>query len=558
MEERFMFVKFKYRSQSVFVLVVLLVFVSACVQKTEKDLRFEITFPESVHPDSITGRVYVILAETKNREPRLQIHAYGVPFFGKDIDCLSPGASAVIDQRDFGYPLESLSHLPHGDYYVQGFVNVYTKFERSDGHVLWMHNDQWEGQRWNRSPGNLYSEVKKITIPPSRHNSIRLNCDQKIPPVQVPPDTKWVKRLKFQSKMLTEFWGKPVYLGATVLLPKGYDEHPDVHYPVNYIQGHFSLRPPHGFQAEEPHSDNRWAGWGHEFYKFWVSDDSPRMLLVTFQHPCPYYDDSYGVNSPNTGPYGDAIIQELIPMVEQNFRIIQKPYARILSGGSTGGWISLALQIFYPEFFGGTWSLCPDPVDFRYFQCINIYKDENAYTKRRGWIQVPTPSDRSLDGIVRLTSRQRNHMELAMGTRCRSGEQIDIFQAVFGPIGEDGYVKPLFDKRSGDIDPKVAQYWREHYDLRHYLERNWERMGQDLEGKIHIYVGDMDTYYLNNAVKLLERFLERTTDPYYNGVVEYGDGRPHCWGPDRKELLKSFQEHILNNAPDSGDVPWLY
>jgi hypothetical protein len=282
------------------------------------------------------------------------------------------------------------------------------------------------------------------------------------------------------------------------------------------------------------------------------------MLLVTFQHPCPYYDDSYGVNSPNTGPYGDAILEELIPMVEQKFRIIQKPYARILSGGSTGGWISLALQIFHPEFFGGVWSLCPDPVDFRYFQCINIYKDENAFYKKSGWIRVPTPSDRSTDGIVRLTSQQRNHMELAMGTRCRSGEQIDIFQAVFGPIGDNGYVRPLFDKKSGDIDPEVADYWREHYDLRHYLESNWDRIGGSLKGKIHIYVGDMDTYYLNNAVQLMERFLESTEDPYYNGVVKYGDGRPHCWGPDRERLLELFKEHILKNAPDNEDFSWIY
>jgi hypothetical protein len=451
-----------------------------------------------------------------------------------------------------------LSELPSGEYYAQGFINRYTRFERSDGHVLWLHNDQWEGQRWVRSPGNLYSKVKKIKIPPLKNTPIRLSCDQKIPPVQIPPDTKWVKRIKFQSQMLSEFWGQPIYLGATVLLPKGYEEHPETHYPVNYIQGHFSLRAPNGFDPEKPDSNSRWAAYGHNFYKFWISDECPRMILVTFQHPCPYYDDSYGVNSPNTGPYGDALIKELIPKVEKEFRIIQKPYARVLSGGSTGGWISLALQIFHPEFFGGTWSLCPDPVDFRYFQCINIYRDENAYDKKMGWIKVPTPSDRSPDGIVRLTSRQRNHMELAVGTKCRSGDQIDIFEAVFGPIRDDGYVKPLFDKMTGKIDPEVAEYWREHYDLRHYLEKNWDRIGQDLEGKIHVYVGDMDTYYLNNAVVLLERFLESTTDPHYRGVVEYGDGKPHCWGPDRTELLILYKEHILRNAPEGESFSWIY
>jgi len=539
-------------------LFLLLEVVSGCVAKREKGLQFGISFPGSIHADSITGRVYVMISESENIEPRFQIGPNGVPFFGKDVHNLQPDSSVIIDRKDYGYPLESLGEIPPGEYYVQGFVNIYTRFERSDGHVLWLHNDQWEGQRWYRSPGNLYSEVKKTKISPSEPGLVRLCCDRKIPPVEIPPDTDWVKRIRFQSKMLTEFWGQPIYLGATVLLPKGYEEHPDTYYPVNYIQGHFSLGPPNGFQAAEPDSENRWAQWGYDFYKFWISDECPRMLLVIFQHPCPYYDDSYGVNSPNTGPYGDAILEELIPMVEREFRIIQKPYARLLSGGSTGGWISLALQIFHPEFFGGTWSLCPDPVDFRYFQCINIYKDENAYYKKSGWIKVPTSSDRSPDGIVRLTSQQRNHMELAMGTKCRSGEQIDIFQAVFGPLGDDGYVRPLFDKKTGGINKDTAEYWREHYDLRYYLEKNWEHIGHALEGKIHIYVGDMDTYYLNNAVVLLEKFLESTKDPYYNGVVRYGDRMPHCWGPDRKELLKLYKDHIIKNAPGGEDFSWDY
>jgi hypothetical protein len=550
--------KFKHLRCRTPLFFLFLIIISGCVIKGEEELSFEISFPESVHSESITGRVYVMVTENKIREPRFQIGASGVPFFGKDIKNLTPGTPVAIDKDDFGYPLKSLSELPPGEYYVQGFINIYTRFERSDGHILWLHNDQWEGQRWHKSPGNLYSGVKEISIPPSRNISIKLECQNQIPTVEIPPDTKWVKRIKFQSKMLSEFWGKPIYLGATILLPKGYDEHPDVHYPVNYIQGHFSLRAPNGFEPQKPDSNDRWAGWGHEFYEFWISDQCPRMLLVTFQHPCPYYDDSYGVNSPNTGPYGEAILKELIPMVEHKFRVIQKPYARVLSGGSTGGWISLALQIFHPEFFGGTWSLCPDPVDFRYFQCINIYRDDNAYYKKSGWIRVPTPSDRSPDGIVRLTSEQRNQLELVMGTKCRSGEQIDIFQAVFGPIGDDGYVKPLFDKVTGEIDEEVAKYWREHYDLRYYLEKNWDHIGQNLKGKIHIYVGDMDTYYLNNAVVLLEKFLESTQNPYYDGVIEYGDREPHCWGPDRIELLNLFKEHILKNAPEGEDFSWLY
>jgi hypothetical protein len=488
--------------------------------------------------------VYLIITNSDRREPRFQVSPYGVPFFGIDVEQMQPGEAAVFDGSVEGYPVERLSDLPAGDYFVQGFVNVYTEFKRADGHTLWMHKDQWEGQRWNRSPGNLYSEAVPVHIDPGERQTLRLECAGVVPPVTVPPDTPMVKRIKFQSAILSEFWGQPMYLGAVVLLPQGYDESPGRAYPVNYIQGHFSQRVPYGFVEPDPEAVSRGTSRGAAFTEFWLSDKCPRMLAVTFQHPCPYYDDSYAVNSPNVGPFGDAIMQELIPHIEESFRIIREPYARVLSGGSTGGWIALALQIFYPEFFGGTFSLCPDPVDFRYFQCIDIYQDKNAYFKDFGWRRIPTASDRNTFGITLLTSEQRNRYENVLGTRGRSGEQIDIFEAAYGPIGDDGYTRPLFDPRTGEIDPEVAEYWKENFDLRYILERDWARLGPLLEGKLHIYTGDMDTHYLNNAVVLMERFLEKTEDPYYGGVIEYGDGRPHCWGPRGRDLILLMAEHI--------------
>lgn len=528
-------------------------------RETASGLRFEISFSESVHAAPVTGRVYVMISDRKGSQPRLYVGTHGIPFFGKDVESLEPGQTVVIDETVFGYPLASIADVPAGDYSVQGFVNIYTEFKRADGHTIWLHNDQWEGQKWNISPGNLFSDVLKVHLDPNANQTIKLSCTNIIPPVKIPPDSAWVKRIKFQSKILSEFWGRPMFLGATILLPKDYDKHPDVHYPANYIQGHFGLGPPFGFTPPKAGKKKSRSGYGENFSQFWVSEDCPRMICVTFQHPCPYYDDSYAVNSENVGPYGDAIMQELIPYVEEHFRIIRKPYARVLSGGSTGGWESLALQIFHPDFFGGTWSLCPDPVDFRYFQCVNIYQDENAFYKKFGWIKVPTPSDRQIDGIMRLTSRQRNHMELVMGTKNRSGEQVDIFEAVFGPVGPDGYVKPLFDKKTGVIDPEVAQYWKENYDLRHILQRNWATLGPKLVGKLHIYTGDMDTFYLDSAVRLLEKFLEKTKDPYYDGVIEYGDRKPHCWGPSLPDMTKMMAEHITKNAPEGENTSaWKY
>ncbi len=522
--------------------------------QNEDNLKFEISFPADAHGESITGRVYAIISSNDEEELRFQTGFTGVPIWGQNVEGLKPDAAGIIDGDSYGYPLESTKDIPAGEYFVQGFINIYSEFKRSDGHTIWVHDDQWEGQQWNRSPGNLYSDVIKVAIDPSRPQTIRLSCKNVIPPVEIPPDTQYLKRIKFESKILTEFWGRPIYLGATILLPEGYDDHPDVHYPVNYVQGHFSLRGPHGFRTEEPEEDdNERVKRGYDFYKYWISDECPRMVAVTFQHPCPYFDDSYAVNSTNCGPYGDALMQELVPKVEEEFRIIRKPYARTLSGGSTGGWEALALQIFNPDFFGGTFSLCSDPVDFRYYQIVNIYKDENAYFTDHEWKRVERPYARNPDGAVRYMMKDRQYYELAIGDKNRSGGQMAIWEAVYTPVGEDGYPQPLWDWLTGEIDHEVAEQWKK-YDLRLYLEENWSRLGPKLKGKLHIYTGDMDTYYLNDAVVLMEAFLECTENPPYGGVVKYGDREPHCWGPRGEELINLMVEHIVKNAPEGEDT----
>ncbi|MBS3819799.1 hypothetical protein KGY73_09905 [bacterium] len=525
----------------------------------QPNFSFEISFSPEVHSQPITGRVYIILSQNKKKEPRFQVSPTGVPFFGKNIHSLEPGKGAVVDESVFGYPVESIRKLPKGTYYLQGFINLYTRFDRSDGHTVWLPKDHWEGQKWNRSPGNLYSSVRKVHIDPSKNKKIQLVCDQKIPPVEIPEDPKWVKRIKFQSEILTEFWGQPMYLGATVLLPKGYEKHPEVRYPVNYIQGHFSLRNPYGFTLEKPEKKDRRAQRRYKFSQYWLSEDCPRMIAVTLQHPCPYYDDSYAVNSENVGPYRDAIMKELIPKIEEQFRIIQKPYARILSGGSTGGWISFALQVFHPDFFGGTFSLCPDPLDFRAFQIVNIYKDSNAYYKKHDWFQVERPCCRLPDGSIRFSMEDENHYEMVIGDKSRSGGQWDIWEAAFGPVGKNGYPQRLWDKKTGKINPKVAQYMKEHYDLRYYLEKNWTQLGPKLKGKLHVYTGTMDSYYLNNGVHFMEEFLEKTKNPYYEGTIEYGKRKPHCWGPRGQELIQLIAQQVTQNAPPPEETKsWKY
>ena len=512
-------------------------------------LRFQISFPASVSATPLTGRMFLAISKKDTVEPRTRVGRYGVQLFGVDFEQLRPGSPVTIDGTTLGYPARSLSELAPGDYSVQAVLNRYTEFKRADGHTVWMHMDQWEGQDWRWSPGNVVSEVKPLTVRTGQKETISLTLTRTLPPIEVPKDTRWVKRIKIQSAILTKFWGQPIYLGATVLLPKGYDEHPSVYYPTLYDQGHFSIAPPFWFRENG------------EFYREWTSDDLPRFIAVTLQHPSPYFDDSYAVNSPNNGPFGDAIHNELIPEIEKQFRCIPKPYARVLTGGSTGGWESFALQVFYPDFYGGTWSFSPDPLDFRNVEGINIYKDRNAFYKSHEWYTVPTMNTRSPEtGEVMLTSQQRNTMELVKGTNGRSGEQLDIWSATFGPLGADGYFKPLFNKMTGEIDSTVAAYWKEHFDLRNYLQTHWKEIGPKLVGKLHVFCGRMDDFSLNFGVYAMEEFLESTREPYYAGSFTYGPRGGHGWRPfSSAQLLRIMADHISQNAPPGSDVKnWKY
>ena len=530
------------------------------------DARFEVSYPASLGHGPITGRLFVMISKNNRVEPRLQAGSYNgsVPFYGLDIQALKPGDHAVIDTSVLGYPVESLKELPAGEYYVQALLNVYTQVHRKDGQVIWVHLDQWEGQRWNQSPGNLVSEVERVRLDPAAGFNVQLSLTKKLPPVEIPPDTEWVKRVKFQSPLLSEFWGHPIYLGATLLLPKGYAQSAKEKYPAIYIQGHFGLGTPFGFTTQPPVTPEREEQrrarlsrsareTGYEFAQAWMSDNFPRMVGVTFQHPTPYYDDSYAVNSANNGPYGDALTKELIPYLEEKFRIISEPPARVLTGGSTGGWEALALQVFHPKLFNGTWVLYPDPVDFRRYQMSNVYADDNAFEVPNGdWGKLIRPLSRNPDGQVTLTMREMSRLEAVLGSHVRSGQQIAAWDAAYGPVGQDGYPRPIWDRLTGKIDQEVALYMRDHgYDLRYNLEKNWPRIGRDLVGKIHVYCGDMDNYYLNLAVYLLEDCLTSTDNPKSEAVFEYGRPmKPHGWQPfTNAELVRLMAARINKTAP---------
>jgi hypothetical protein len=507
--------------------------------------RIEVVFSKDARSEPVTGMVYVAISRDNARSPIEQASPTGVPLFSRYVEGLAAGSAATITSEDRGHPLQSLRDLPAGEYWMQPFVNVYTRFPRADGHTVWLHNDQWEGQNWKRSPGNLLGDAVKVAFDPKSATPIRLAATKAIPPIQPPADTAMVKRIRFQSAILSKWWGQPIYLGATVLLPKDYDRHPEVRYPVNYIQDHFSLAAPGGF------------GRGGDFDRLWMAADSPRFVYVTLQHPSPYYDDSYGVNSENNGPYGDAIIKELIPAVEEKFRVIREPWARMVSGGSTGGWIAAAHQIFYPDFYGGSFALCPDSVDFEYHQIVNIYRDENAYYVDKGWTKVERPSERRPDGNIDGMMKDENWFELVVGDKSRSGGQWDIWEATYSPVGPDGYPKRLWNKTSGVIDKSVAEQWKK-YDLLQILRNNWPTLGPKIADKLHVYVGDMDTYYLNDAVERLNEYLSEVNNPKFTGEIVFQRRAPHCWGPRGGELLQKLAAQVEKGAPPGTAKAWRY
>ena len=502
-----------------------------------------------------TGRLFVIFSRSPTGEPRTTAGSYGgtAPFFGADVSNWKAGDAAVIGPDTLGYPFASLRDLPAGEYRAQAVLNVYTNVTRADGKSLWVHWDQWEGQRWNVSPGNLVSEPVMVRWDPKARATLKLTLNRALPPVTVPTDTKWVKRIRIKSPSLTKWWGHDTYLGATVQLPKGFDEEPTRRYPAVYIQGHFGLGAPFGFSdqpgSETPEQrDARLKRSAREpgflFGQSWQQDDMPRYVAITWQHPTPWYDDSYAVNSANSGPYQDALLNELVPELEKQFRLLPEPNARFLTGGSTGGWECLALQIQRSDFFGGAWCLYPDPVDFRRNQLVDNYADTNAFVPNGSVAPIPERyMMQSEEGQPLVTNRQMSQLEAVLGTRARSGQQFDAFDASYGPSDADGYPRRLWDRRTGTIDQEVAEYWRDHFDLTLYLKKNWTTIGPTLAGKVHTYVGDMDNHYLQLAVYLMEEEAAKLDGPKANFTFEYGrPKKPHGWQPmTNAELIKMME-----------------
>ncbi len=480
-------------------------------------LRFEVTMAPGLLDAPQTGRLLLVLSSRPEPEPRFAIGRTGLggPFvFGRDAQEFSVGRTVVVDEAAIGVPLERLAQLPPGEYFAQAVFMWNPDIRRPD------------------APGNLYSAVQRVRLDPARGGTFRLELTRKIPE-ESPEETEHVRFVKIPSRLLSAFHGRPMYVRAGVILPRDYAREPERRYPLRIHIGGYGTRYTNVL---------RMMAEGSEFRRAWLADDAPRMILLHLDGAGPY-GDPYAVNSANNGPYGDALVRELIPYVERMFRAIGTPEARVLDGGSTGGWSALALQIFYPDVFNGAWAYCPDSVDFRAFQLINIYEDENAYVNRYGFER---PSARDPQGDVRFTMRHECQVENVMGlgdSYTMSGGQWGAWNAVYGPRGADGRPVPLWDPKTGRINREVAEHWKA-YDLRLVLERNWPTLGPKLRGKLRIWIGEADDYFLNNAVYRLEDFLKRA-DPPADARIVYGPRQGHCWrGVSERELMREMAEAI--------------
>lgn len=550
---------------------------------------YTVSFSAAQSAAPLDGRLLLLFSKNPAVEPRFEINdtPQSQIVFGKTVDGWQPGSAMTVGDTATGYPVDKISDLPAGDYTVQAVLNRYQTFHRADGKTVKLPPDMGEGQHWAEKPGNLHS--KPVHVHVGEQRSLALSLTETIPPIKPTPDTKYVRRIRINSALLSRFWGVPMYLSAMVMVPEGFDTHPDARYPVIIFHDHFTNEfndfretPPDPNLKPDYSERFHLAGYNRiqqeEAYKNfqdWTAPDKPRFLIVKLQHANPFYDDSYAVDSANLGPYGEAIETELIPAIEKQFRAIGAGWARFLYGGSTGGWESLAAQIFYPTHYNGAFAACPDPVDFHAYMTTDLYGRENMFWIPGANKRVEQPAMRNYLGQTLISMRDNVQYEAALGDHGRSGDQFDIWQAVYSPVGADGYPASIFDKTTGTIDHKVLQYWHEHYDLNAILQRDWNRTGPELAGKLHLYVGYDDTYMLNNAVYLMEDFLKSTGTAGhgvpYEGEVAYGPKAEHCWNGDptkpnwytrlhyNQMYISKILDRIAKTAPPGADLKsWRY
>lgn len=474
-------------------------------------LRFVVTISPDAFDQPFTGRVVVWLSHQR-REPRFGPNWFHPePCYSAKFTDVKPGDPMTIDaENSIGFP-GKLSELEPGEWSIQAVA------DRNLG-----------GRTVGGSPGNLYSKPVRVAVDPKTGGDVKLTCDQVVTEPKF-TETAAVKRVRIKSKLLSDFHKRDTFMQAVVILPVGFETHPDERYPVIYSVPGFGG----SIQMFSGRTDRGPT----------VRDHLP-FLFVFLDANCPT-GHSVFAESDNNGPWGKALTTELIPEIESKFRAIAKPEARFVTGHSSGGWSSLWLQVTYPDFFGGCWSTSPDPVDFRDFQQIDLYKpNQNLFTDENGNAR---PLARQGDQPF-LFYKSFTQMEQPI-----RGEQIGSFEAVFGPRGPDGEPARMYDRNTGAIDPKVIESWK-RYDIGLILRTHWKELSPKLAGKIHVYIGDMDTFYLDGAVRLLQADMKTLNA---DAVIELVPGdhgtmmTPQLHERIDREMADQFRKSFPSTQPSA-------
>jgi S-formylglutathione hydrolase FrmB len=467
------------------------------------------------HEIKPAGRIFLFVSKSRRYEPRLSTWP------GNSNKIYATNTGVLQEGRKFTFCAAArltssteipLDKIPEGKYSIQ---------------VLWDQNQKESGIN---AAGNFYSEPILVEI--SGDVLVELPLEKKTKPVML-ANHELLREFNIRSEVLSSWWGKEMRLKAAVLLPPDYYSNPDHKYPIRYNIAGYGGRYTRANQLVEQ---------GQPFLEWWQSNEAPRVINVFLDGEGPY-GDCYQLDSENSGPYGEALTQELIPYIEDQFRAMGTPESRFLDGCSTGGWVSLALQLFYPDFFGGCFSYSPDPVDFENFQLINIYSDKNAFYNEYGYLR---PLARHISGEPVISQKDFIRFENALGrsdTYVTSGGQFSAFTALFSPKGNNDLPMPLFDAVTGEIDHNVAEHWKK-YDLKHYLENNWETVGPKIQGKIWIWMGDMDDFYLNHALRQLDIMLKNRTHPEADASIHFSPVTGHCSEYSHRGVLLQIKEKL--------------
>lgn len=497
--------------------LILLLFIQiAFAQKTAHEISIKVSVDEKL-TDSFNeqGRIFVFMSlDSVIKAPRKQLwpNPYNkTEIFARNVDDLKKGDPLLLNFDDewIGTPEWTFKNVPAREYFVQ---------------IVWK---QVSGTSHVNEPGNLYSKRKRILV--DGPNEFSFVLDKTIEPKKV-DDHPLARVVEMKSDTLSKWWGKEMFLKASVLLPRDYDGTRS--YPIRYNVAGYGGR---YTRINGVLNDDDLMQW-------WTSGDAPEVINVFLDGSGPF-GDSYQMDSENSGPYGYSLIHELIPYIEDQYRGTQDATYRFVDGCSTGGWVSLALQLYYPDSFNGVFSYSPDAIAFDNYQLINIYKDENAFVNKFGYER---PLLRETSGEPILSTRTFVQYENVLGasnTYVDSGDQFGAHTALYSPKGDDGLPQPLFDPFTGKIDSKVAEHWKK-YDLKIYARENWSEVGPKLQDKIYIWMGDMDHFYLNTGTRAFDDFLKTTQNPRSNAVIEYAPTEGHCTQFSHKKVLHQIQDRI--------------